>query len=146
MKKNYFSYILFLGTVILINLAFVFTLLAAPGKDISESDLNCNADFYYESSLSSEQTSFSEFKGVEKSDFNTSFMPSYYTEIETIEQNRKVLVIVYDVLGRESFTKARMDRQLLVRHHDLDDPLMAGLYMIIGVSEQRYFMKRLVVE
>lgn len=86
-----------------------------------------------------------EFKIREKSNFNTSYLPSYYGDDNTCEP-KKVLIIVYDVLGREAYTKAVIEDQCIIFLHELEGKLDSGVYMIIGSSDQKLYKQKLAVK
>ncbi len=89
---------------------------------------------------------FEEFRIAEKSNFNTSYIPSYYSEEEYDNDQKKTLIIIHDVLGREAYMKACIDNQVIITPLNIENELNAGVYMIVGTSDQKFFKQKLAVE
>jgi hypothetical protein len=87
-----------------------------------------------------------EFTAIEKSDFNTSLLPSYYHEMECNPESKKVLLVIYDVLGREAYTRVILDHHTFVYSLNLENNLCSGVYMIFGASDQRFYKQKLAIE
>lgn len=86
-----------------------------------------------------------EFITVEKSNFNTSLMPSYYSEENACEP-KKVLIVLYDVLGREAYSKAVIEDEAVISPSEFDSKLFSGVYMIIGASDHKLYKQKLAIE
>jgi phosphoglycolate phosphatase-like HAD superfamily hydrolase len=64
------------------------------------------------------------------------------------EKSQEVLVVVYDELGRQSYSKVVFtdDNSENTFAIDPSAKLKPGIYMVTGISEKNTFVKRLIVK
>ncbi len=91
-----------------------------------------------------------EIKGNADFSFNISPNPSDGTALNSIitaEKGQEVVIVVYDVLGQELYSKIVVTEQKgnAVYAIDLLQKLSKGVYMITATSNQKIYCKRLIV-
>ncbi|MBL4594514.1 MAG: T9SS type A sorting domain-containing protein, partial [Flavobacteriales bacterium] len=68
--------------------------------------------------------------------------------VKGIIPNKKVLILVRDITGKEMFTKVIIgdDNGSVIEGVDQFNKLPAGTYLIIGSSNQKYYSKKLIIQ
>jgi hypothetical protein len=83
--------------------------------------------------------------------FNIAPNPCDGTEFSsfiTADKNKEILIVVYDVLGQEKYSKVIVTEQKgnMIYVMDLSQRLDTGVYMITATSNQKNYSKKLVVK
>lgn len=91
-----------------------------------------------------------EVKGFDDFTFEVAPNPCDGIEFSSIinaEKDKEIVIVVYDILGREKYSKAIVTEQKgnTVYIIDLDQKLNSGVYLITATSDQKIYSKRLVV-
>lgn len=70
-----------------------------------------------------------------------------FSSIINAEKDKEIVIVLYDILGQEKYSKAIVTEQKgnTVYIIDLDQKLNAGVYLITATSDQKIYSKRLVV-
>lgn len=70
-----------------------------------------------------------------------------FSSLITAEKDKEIIIVVYDILGQEKYSKAIITEQKgnAVYIIDLDQKLNSGVYLITATSDQKIYSKRLVV-
>src|ERR1019366_508009 len=91
-----------------------------------------------------------EIKGSADFTFNVFPNPSDGTQLNSVitaEKNQEIVIVVYDVLGQEMYSKVVITEQKgnTVYAIDLLQKLSPGVYMITATSNQKIYSKKLIV-
>jgi len=89
-------------------------------------------------------------------DTNTNFKVFPNPSVENSEtfislqesESEKLLVIVYDMLGRELFSKVEIIKNggYLFSIYNQENPLPKGVYLIIASAEDKHYSEKLIVK